>query len=329
MAIPKLSSGWPLAPVHRSNRLRSNAGRTRPLNAMQAWVRPGRHRTKEAMLEPGVERFPCASELIPPRRLCTRIKHQGQARGCRCYNPALNPTDIEIHSAESAPTDPDPALRFRRRHVYAALIPLAFVTGLATGFLFWGRASSRGADTAAAQPVQPTPKRVDVSTDDDPSLGPANAPVTIIEFSDFNCPYCKKWQSETMYPLLAAYPDQIRFVYRDFPITSQESAVASQAADCAGEQGAFWKFHDALLSGDYPLGAEAYRTYAQSLGLDVSALESCIASGKYQAEVEADARYAAGLGVSGTPTFFINGMPLVGAQPLAAFQAVIDAELKR
>ncbi len=220
-------------------------------------------------------------------------------------------------------------LRFRRRHVYVALIPLAFVTGLATGFLFWGRVSSSAGPVAAQPALQPTAERLNVSTDDDPSLGPANAPITIVEFSDFNCPYCKKWQNETMYPLLAAYPNEIRFVYRDFPITSQESSVAAQAADCAGEQGAYWKFHDAMLSGQYGLGAEAYRTYGQNLGLNVTALEACIASGKYVQEVEADARYAAGLGVTGTPTFFVNGLPIVGAQPLAAFQQVIDAELKR
>jgi protein-disulfide isomerase len=214
--------------------------------------------------------------------------------------------------------------------VYAALIPLAFATGLATGFLFWGRISPTPAPLAAAQPTAAaTPTRLNVSTDDDPSIGPADAPITIVEFSDFNCPYCKKWQRETLYPLLDAYPNQIHFVYRDFPITSQESAIASQAADCAGEQGAYWKFHDALLGGEYTLGSDAYRAYSQELGLNVDALEACVASGKYAQEVEADARYAAGLGVTGTPTFFINGLPIVGAQSLASFRQVIDAELKR
>lgn len=230
----------------------------------------------------------------------------------------------------SSQAAPESELRFRRRHVYAALIPLAFVAGLATGFLFWGRVASGGAPSAAAGPTaDASPTRLNVSTDDDPSIGPANAPITIVEFSDFNCPYCKKWQRETLYPLLAAYPDQIRFVYRDFPITSQESVTAAQAADCAGEQGAFWKFHDALLGGEYSLGSDAYRAYAQELALNVDALESCVASGKYAQEVEADARYAAGLGVTGTPTFFVNGLPIVGAQPLASFKQVIDAELKR
>lgn len=242
----------------------------------------------------------------------------------------MNPTGPAIPPTGSGQAAPEAEFRFRRRHVYAALIPLAFVAGLATGFLFWGRVAPGAPPSAAAQPAADgTPTRLSVSTDDDPSIGPADAPITIVEFSDFNCPYCKKWQQETLYPLLAAYPDQIHFVYRDFPITSQESATASQAADCAGEQGAYWKFHDALLGGEYTLGADAYRAYAQALGLNVAALESCVASGKYTQEVEADARYAAGLGVTGTPTFFVNGLPIVGAQSLASFKQVIDAELKR
>jgi protein-disulfide isomerase len=218
------------------------------------------------------------------------------------------------------------SLRFKRSHVYSALIPLAFVVGLATGFLFWGRRPAPAAVAAVGEPQAPT--RLEVSADDDPALGPADAPITIIEFSDFNCPYCEKWHAETFQPLMAAYPDQIRFVYRDFPITSQESTVAAQAAQCAGDQDAYWPFHDSLLSGGLELGREAYEQYATRLGLNVEGLLACLDSGKYSEEVQADARYAAGLGVSGTPTFFINGLPLVGAQPLSEFQAVIESELQ-
>ena len=230
----------------------------------------------------------------------------------------------------TTPSPSEPAsdvLRFRRSHVYAALLPLTFVVGLATGFLFWGRTKpSPPAPVAAAAAQAPT--RLEVSVDDDPVLGPADAPITIVEFSDFNCPYCEKWHVETFEPLLAAYPDQIRFVYRDFPITSAESLVAAQAAQCAGDQDAYWPFHDALLSGGLDLGRQAYEEYATRLGLNVQALLACIDSEKYRSEVESDARYAASLGASGTPTFFINGLPLVGAQPLAQFQAVIDQELE-
>ncbi len=239
-----------------------------------------------------------------------------------------DPSAPGIPSAKSAAQGD--VLSFRRSHVYAALLPLTFVIGLATGFLFWGRDGTPQA-AAAAVPVAgatQAPTRLEVSVDDDPFVGPADAPITIVEFSDFNCPYCEKWHVETFQPLMAAYPDQIRFVYRDFPITSAESLVAAQAAQCAGDQDAYWPFHDSLLTGGLSLGREAYEQYAARLGLDTAALLACLDNEKYRDEVESDARYAAGLGASGTPTFFINGLPLVGAQPLAQFQAVIDRELE-
>ena len=243
---------------------------------------------------------------------------------------ASNPLVPSAEPVTSAGTSGDEirgdSLHFKRGHVYSALSPLAFVVGLATGFLFWGRTPAPAAVAAVGEPQAPT--RLEVSADDDPALGPADAPITIIEFSDYNCPYCEKWHAETFQPLMAAYPDQIRFVYRDFPITSQESTMAAQAAQCAGEQDAYWPFHDSLLSGGLELGREAYQQYATRLGLNVEGLLACLDSGKYDDEVQADARYAAGLGVSGTPTFFINGLPLVGAQPLSEFQAVIESELQ-
>ena len=226
----------------------------------------------------------------------------------------------------SAEAPPSPAktgdyVTIHRSHLVLALIPLAGILGLAARYLLWGRSETTSVATAAA------PQRYQVSVDDDPALGPADAPVTIVEFSDFNCPYCRRFHAEVFPDLMAAYPDQIRFVYRDYPITSAESLVAAQAANCAGKQGAYWAYHDSLFNGELGLGAEAYAAYAQRLNLDADALGACIAAGGEQAEVESDARAASALGVSGTPTFFINGIPLVGAQPLAQFRSVIDGEL--
>ncbi len=254
--------------------------------------------------------------------------------------PPGTPPTAEGHAAEGTPAGNPPAeatraipqaagddfLRFKRGHFYVALVPVAFVLGLAAGYLFWGRAPAAPAGTAAVSGGPPT--RLEDSADDDPALGPEDAPVVIIEFSDFSCPYCQRFHQQTFRPLLQAYPDQIRFVYRDFPILGPESFVAAQAAECAEEQGAFWEFHDALFSGRYPLGRQAYRAYAEELGLDAEALLSCVDEGRYAAEVQADAQAAASLGVRGTPTFFINGIPLVGAQPLERFQEIIDGELK-
>jgi protein-disulfide isomerase len=237
----------------------------------------------------------------------------------------------ESAPAATTPTMDPPAdgdfVVLRRSHLVLALIPLACVAGLAAGYLFWGG----DGPSASIAPGGPQPsaaaQRHQVSVDDDPALGPDNAPVTIVEFSDFNCPYCRKFHIETFEPLLAAYPDQIRFVYRDFPITSQESFVAAQAANCAGQQGSYWEFHDALFAGGLGLGRAAYESYGDRLGLNVEALAACIDAGGEQSEVESDARDASALGVSGTPTFFINGIALVGAQPLSQFRSVIDGEL--
>jgi protein-disulfide isomerase len=246
--------------------------------------------------------------------------------------PALEPPEPEIPSAAEAETDAEAGLiSFQRSHFYMVLLPVAFVTGLAVGYLAWGRGQS---DVAMAQ-TQPPPvaaatqtTRMEVSVDDDPSLGPEDAPITIVEFSDFNCPYCQRFHHDTFQPLLENYGDKIHFVYRDFPVTSQESYRAAQAAQCANEQGEFWPYHDALFTGALELGPAAYRQYAEELGLDSEALMQCVEEERYAEEVQEDARYASGLGVSGTPTFFINGIPLVGAQPLNRFTQVIDGELR-
>ncbi|TFH38098.1 MAG: DsbA family protein [Anaerolineales bacterium] len=238
-------------------------------------------------------------------------------------------------------------LRFRRSSVYAALLPLAFVTGLAAGYIFWGRGSETVTAVAQAvapapaqalvdQPDQPAPPdlralqgqvRLEVDEDDDPVLGPDDAPITIIEFSDFRCPYCRLFHQETYTPLLEAYPDQIRFIYRDFPVVG--GYEAAQASECADEQDAYWDYHDLLFSGEFEdLSQEAYLAYAERLALDLDSFSSCLEEERYKAEVDNDARYAAGLGVTGTPTFFINGIPLIGAQPLEVFQQIIDTELE-
>jgi protein-disulfide isomerase len=202
------------------------------------------------------------------------------------------------------------------------LIPVAFVLGLGSGYLLWGRSiTSALADTGGVQ-------RVNVSTDGDPSIGPADAPVTIIEFSDYQCPYCQTWYLQTFNQLLANYPDQIRFVYRDLPLPMHAEAIpAAEAAHCAGEQGVYWKFHDALFSGRYPLGRTAYEQYAADLGLDMAAFTTCLDDHRYQEEVKADAADATRVGLNGTPSFVINGRSLIGALPYNDFKIIIDEEL--
>ncbi|MGB8213513.1 MAG: DsbA family protein [Anaerolineales bacterium] len=218
-----------------------------------------------------------------------------------------------------------PPLRPRRTLISPTvylLIPLAFLLGLGGGYLLWGTTQPSGAaDTNPA-------RRVTVSTDGQPSIGPSNAPVTIVEFSDYQCPYCQAWFQQVYQPLLASYPNKIRFVYRDLPLPMHPEAVpAAEAADCAGEQGAYWKYHDALFNQQYGLNRAAYEHYAADLGLDAKAFSACLDSNRYLSKIQANASDAASVGLNSTPSFVINGRVLIGALPLADFKAVIDEEL--
>ena len=165
--------------------------------------------------------------------------------------------------------------------------------------------------------------------DDDPSIGPDDAPITIVEFSDYECPYCRSWHNDVFARLQEEYPQQVRLVYRDFPLSSihANAVPAAEAANCANEQDKFWPFHENLFSMELGLSDEAYQEYASRLGMNVQAFLECMESGRYQTEVQADYQFASDLGVRSTPTFFINGIAVVGAQPFDVFKQVIDKEL--
>jgi len=162
-----------------------------------------------------------------------------------------------------------------------------------------------------------------------PTLGTTVAPVTIVEFSDFQCSFCKKFWADTL-PRLKETPikkGQVRFVYRHFAILGKHSVQAAQGAECAREQGQFWEYHDTVFNNQDQLSDTILSTWAGEIGLDVKKFDDCLESGKYKEKVQADSNDAGSYGVSGTPSFFINGKLLVGAQPYEAFQQVIDAEL--
>ncbi len=205
-------------------------------------------------------------------------------------------------------------------------MPVLFMLGLGSGWLVWGRSAPVQPAAAVAPDAN---QRYDVPIADAPSLGPDNAPVTIIEFSDYQCTYCISWHNEVYGRLMSEYKDQVRFVYRDFPLTSihPDAQPAAEAAHCAGEQDAYWKFHDALFSNKYGLGTQAYQQYAAEIGLDTAAFNACISERRYQAKVEDGINLAFGVNVRSTPTFFINGLMVVGAQPYEVFKQRIDAEL--
>lgn len=166
-----------------------------------------------------------------------------------------------------------------------------------------------------------------------PALGAASAPVTIVEFSDFQCSFCKKFWSDTLPKIKENYINagKVRFVYRHFAILGKLSEQAAIAAECAGEQEKFWNYHDKLFAsqGGLAFTDSNLKQYARELKLDAGKFGQCLDAGKYRRKVEAETGIAASLGARGTPTFFVNGRLLVGAQPFETFRAVIEEELKK
>jgi protein-disulfide isomerase len=251
--------------------------------------------------------------------------------------PAIEQTIEPVELPKDPQTIQEDTITFKRSHFYSALTVLAFATGVLLGYVVWGvdtastQASSAASGTVIEGPAaeqQQEFTRYDIPTENAYAIGPADAPITIVEFSDFQCPFCRRWHDEVYEPLLASYPGQIRLVYRNFPLTSihPDAMSAAEAAMCAGEQDAFWPYHEKLFSNE-TLGNTTYMQYAQDLGLNMGTFESCIEDHKYQQDIQADSDFAINLGIRSTPTFFINGLAIVGAQPLDVFKQVIDKEL--
>ncbi len=248
-----------------------------------------------------------------------------------------------IEEEEVIETIDDDSITFKKSHFYSVLVVLAFAVGILVGYVAWGRDTivtvaapaaapaanqPSGAVVEAPQPTQSPYTRYDVPTEGYPSIGPDDAPITIVEFSDFQCPFCRRFHDETYQALLDAYPGQIRFVYRNLPLTqihpaAMPSAIASL---CANDQDAYWDYHAKLFSSD-TLDEATYIQYATDLGLDVETFTACLTDGSHDAFIQEDMNFALDLGVQSTPTFFVNGLAIVGAQPLTSFQQLIDKEL--
>ena len=163
-------------------------------------------------------------------------------------------------------------------------------------------------------------------------LGSADAPVTIVEFSDFQCPYCAKFYFETFGQLHEKYikSGKVKFAYRHFPLSFHENAQkAAEASECAREQNKFWEYADKLFANQKSLGTESLKKYAAELGLDAKKFNECLDSGKAAPLVQADLSDGLEMGVSGTPAFLINEKLISGAQPFSAFETVIEQELNK
>ncbi len=172
--------------------------------------------------------------------------------------------------------------------------------------------------------VQP---RVKVESSGNPSAGGKDAPVTIVEFSDFQCPFCRAAETAVK-TVKDKYGDKIRLVYLDFPLGMHAHAMdAARAGRCAGEQGKFWELHDAMFADQSKLAPADLKADAKRLGLDTKAFDTCFDANKYDASIHKNMSQGQALGVTATPTFFVNGRQILGAQPAEQFEQIIDEEL--
>jgi predicted DsbA family dithiol-disulfide isomerase len=171
--------------------------------------------------------------------------------------------------------------------------------------------------------------RVNVASDPTRLKGSADAPVQIVEFSDFECPFCRRAEP-TIQAVLAKYKGKVSLAYRDFPLNSIHPSAqrAAEASRCAAEQGRFWAYHERLFTSE-SLDAKTLKDHAKDAGLNQATFEQCLDTGRQRDAVDRDAQQGRLAGVTGTPAFFINGIPLSGAQPAAAFEKIIDEELAK
>ncbi|MBE0524557.1 MAG: DsbA family protein [Methanosarcinales archaeon] len=179
------------------------------------------------------------------------------------------------------------------------------------------------------EPTQENPKS-QFSADDDPVKGSKEAPVTIIEFSDFECSFCASFSLQVL-PLIEEnyiQTGKVKLVFRDFPLDFHPHAKkAAEASECADEQDKYWEYHNKLFENQNALDIKNLKQYAADLGLDETEFNECLDSGTMTSEVEKDLQDGSGYGISGTPTFFISGIKVVGARPYEVFEQVIEQEL--
>ncbi len=188
-------------------------------------------------------------------------------------------------------------------------------------------------DAPSAPPSAPSEPRVadfKVLEDDDPVKGDKNAPVTIVEFSDYECPFCARFYSQTLPQIEEKYikTGKVKLIYRDFPLSFHQLAQkAGEAAECAGEQGKYFEMHDKLFENGVTGGVAGYKQFAAQMGLDQAKFDTCLDTGAQAAEVKKDMADGAQYGVTGTPGFFVNGRLISGAQPFPVFEQAIEAAL--
>ena len=220
--------------------------------------------------------------------------------------------------------------------ILTGIFALLFVISLFTGG--FGIRYSDGDGNSQPKANNPAPSGGSPSVDakdvidDDAVKGNKNAPVTIVEWSDFECPFCVRFYTQTFGKIEEEYINtgKVKFVYRDFPLSFHQNAQkAAESAECAGEQGKFWEMHNLLFEKGVSGGVGSFKQYAKEIGLDSGEFNDCLDSGKMASEVSKDFSDGQKAGIQGTPGFIINGQLVSGAQPFEAFKQIIDAELQK
>lgn len=223
------------------------------------------------------------------------------------------------------------------------LFALLFVGSLFTngfGFDLGGSDGESGTDERVQAPDAPRPTPppspaagAEVEVGNSPVKGDKDAPVTLIEFSDFQCPFCSRFYTQTLSQIEEEYVDtgKVKFVYKHFPLDSihPQATPAALASECAKEQGKFWEYHDKLFENQRSLGDSNYKQWAADLNLDTGQFDECYDSAKYDSKLRSDLQEGSAAGIRGTPGFLLNGQVISGAQPFANFQRIIDAELAK
>jgi protein-disulfide isomerase len=270
---------------------------------------------------------------FPPGAKCLVAEHETVAKGDTSTATSLSSGGTE--GADAAVADPAKSDGITKEQADAIVAELKQIRQLL---------EKQQAQLARAVPPTPTapavPEKVLMNVGKGwYAIGSADAPVTLVEFADFQCPFCKKFHTDAYSELKKNYIDagKVRFVSRDLPLEFHPFALkAAEAARCAGDQQKYWELREALYSNSAPPTDDIISKAVESLSLDKTAFQSCLATDKYKADVQKDATEAATLQISGTPTFVLaksakdklDGVRIVGAQPFAAFQSAIDALLK-
>lgn len=235
------------------------------------------------------------------------------------------PTEDQVKAYYATRTEPNKApyddvkdkMRQNLKDLEVQKAQAAYIQGL------WQQAAADGELV-----ILMTPPKIEIAADPSRLRGDPKAPVTIVEFSDFSCPFCRKAEA-IIAEVLAKYPGQVKLGYRDFPLETlhPQAELAAEASRCASDQGKYWEYHDLLFDSQDKQTSDALLDDARTLNLDDQKFAACLSSGSYKAKVDQDIQMGSRAGVVATPGFFINGRFVNGAQPAAAFEKIIDQEL--